>query len=81
MNEGEELLYLKEKIDAGADYIVTQLFYDVDAFLIWLQRVRDEGSLVKTTACQRELTRHRYQGTSHCWYITYPELCVLSPSH
>ena len=34
---------MKEKVDAGADYIVTQLFYDVDNFLRWLKRIRDAG--------------------------------------
>ncbi|KAF8590028.1 MTHFR-domain-containing protein [Ramaria rubella] len=39
----QELTILKAKIDAGADYIVTQLFYDVDSFLLWLKSVRSKG--------------------------------------
>ena len=39
----EELTFLKEKVDAGADFIVTQLFYDVDRFLQWLKKVREKG--------------------------------------
>ncbi|KAI6005828.1 methylenetetrahydrofolate reductase-domain-containing protein [Pisolithus albus] len=34
---------LKEKVEAGADFIVTQLFYDADRFLLWLERVRRQG--------------------------------------
>ncbi|KAG6889836.1 hypothetical protein C0995_014314 [Termitomyces sp. Mi166 len=41
-----ELSYLKEKVDAGADFIVTQLFYDVDQFLEWVEKVRAKGITV-----------------------------------
>lgn len=37
------MMHLKEKVDAGADYIVTQLFYDVDIYLNWLNKVRSMG--------------------------------------
>ena len=33
--------HLKEKIDAGGTFIVTQMFYDVDIFLAWVQKCRD----------------------------------------
>ena len=35
--------HLKEKIDVGGTFIVTQMFYDVDNFLEWVQRCRDAG--------------------------------------
>ncbi len=39
----KDLQFLKEKVDAGADYIVTQLFYDTELFLNWVQKCRDIG--------------------------------------
>ena len=40
------LQYLKEKVDAGADCIVTQLFYDVDNYLKWVKDCRNIGITV-----------------------------------
>lgn len=40
----ERLLdYLKEKADAGADFIITQMFYDVDNFILWCATIRKMG--------------------------------------
>ncbi|KAI9228994.1 MAG: methylenetetrahydrofolate reductase-domain-containing protein [Piptocephalis tieghemiana] len=38
-----DLKYLKEKVDAGADYLVTQFFYDTSLFLRWEKRCRAIG--------------------------------------
>lgn len=40
----KDLPYLKEKVDAGADFIITQLFYDVEKFLTFEQMVRNNIS-------------------------------------
>lgn len=37
------LNYLKQKIDAGATFIITQMFYDVDNFIQWCQKIREFG--------------------------------------
>jgi len=39
----DDIYRLKEKLDAGADYVVTQLFYDVDLFLDWVKELRAIG--------------------------------------
>lgn len=39
-----DIEYLYEKQQAGADFVVTQLFYDVDVFMKWYKACRDRGA-------------------------------------
>ncbi len=38
-----DIQFLSAKVNAGADFIITQLFYDVDGFLDWVGDVRSAG--------------------------------------
>ncbi|CAG8478283.1 10801_t:CDS:10, partial [Diversispora eburnea] len=39
----QDLKFLKEKVDAGANFIITQFFYDVDSFVEWEKKCREIG--------------------------------------
>jgi methylenetetrahydrofolate reductase (NADPH) len=39
----DDLKHIKAKVDAGADFIITQLFYDVDLFIKWVADCRALG--------------------------------------
>lgn len=41
-----EMQYLKEKVDAGATFIFTQMFYDIDMFIGWVHAARAAGITV-----------------------------------
>ena len=42
-NRHEDLLHLKEKVQAGCDFLTTQMFFDNDLFYSFLYRVKDIG--------------------------------------
>lgn len=75
-----EFRYLKAKVDAGADFIVTQLFYDVDAFLEWVKEIRARGLIslaIEFSQCFDQMAR-RDQRSDYPWDNAVADLCVLS---
>lgn len=38
-----DMLHTREKLDAGADFVVTQLFFDVREYFAFVERLREQG--------------------------------------
>ncbi len=45
-NQREDLLHLKEKVDAGVDFLTTQMIFDNNLFFNFLYKIRDMGITV-----------------------------------
>lgn len=58
-NMRSDLQYLKMKIDAGADYITTQMFFDNSKYLEFVKNCRDMGIAVPIIPGLKPLTTRR----------------------
>ena len=63
-NSREDLKYLKQKVDAGCDFLTTQMFFDNAVFYNFLRRVREAGITVPVIPGIMPITEARQLGRS-----------------
>lgn len=49
-NKATDIIYLKEKVDAGLDFLTTQMFFDNNILYNYLYRIREKGITVPVLA-------------------------------
>ncbi len=81
-----DIQYLKQKVDAGADYIVTQMFFENDVFFQFVKKCRDAGITVPIIPGVKILDKTRQLSfIPKNFYVNIPEALVEevteSPKH
>ena len=66
-----DINFLKEKVDAGTDIVVTQLFYDVDTFLLFRDKCIKAG--IKVPIIPGIMPIHNYAR-----FLKFTQFCKLS---
>ncbi|KAH8832724.1 methylenetetrahydrofolate reductase-domain-containing protein [Flagelloscypha sp. PMI_526] len=77
-----EMKCLKEKVDAGVDFIFTQMFYDVEVFIDWVKEVRAAGITIPIVPGIAPIQTWRgFQRATSLAEITVPQswLDILEP--
>lgn len=56
-SKAEDILHIKEKVDAGCEFLTTQMFFDNSIFYNYLYRLREAGIMVPIIAGIMPITR------------------------
>ncbi len=56
-NKAEDILHIREKVDAGCEFLTTQMFFDNSIFYNYLYRLREAGVLVPIIAGIMPITK------------------------
>ena len=74
MNRETDILFLKEKIEAGAEYVVTQMFFDNGKYFEFVRRCREKGINVPIIPGLKPLTSMTQQSLlPKTFHIDLPE--------
>ena len=74
MNLSTDMKHLKKKVDAGAEFIVTQLFYDNEKFFDFVKKCREIGIKVPIIPGIKPITNLRHLSfIPKFFHVNFPE--------
>lgn len=74
MNLSTDIMHLKEKVDAGASYVVTQMFYDNKRYFEFVRLAREAGIMVPIVPGLKPLTSLRQLSMlPRIFHIDFPD--------
>ena len=74
MNLSTDMKHLKKKVDAGAEFIVTQLFYDNEKFFDFVKKCREIGIKVPIIPGIKPITKLRHLSfIPKFFHVNFPE--------
>ncbi len=74
MNIKTDLKYLKQKVDAGAEYLTTQMFFDNSRYFALVKKCREAGIDVPIIPGIKPITAlHHIQFLPKTFYVDFPE--------
>ena len=76
-NKKTDIQYLKHKVNKGADFIITQMFFDNQVYFEFVKRCRENDIHIPIIPGIKPLaTRKQLQRIPHFFHINYPEALV-----
>ena len=73
-----DIHFLKKKIKKGAEYIVTQMFYDNDKYFKFVEKCRDEGITVPIIPGLKPIaTKRQLNMIPHRFHVDLPEDLII----
>ena len=74
LNLDNDIRNLKKKVDAGADYIVTQMFFDNAKYFQFVEKCREAGIHVPIIPGLKPITKlKQLQAIPRIFYVDFPE--------
>ncbi|NOZ13231.1 MAG: 5,10-methylenetetrahydrofolate reductase [Acidobacteria bacterium] len=76
-NLDKDLFFLKKKVDAGADFIITQMFFSFDSFRRFVEKARETGITVPIIPGIKPVTnRRQIEQIPRLFFATMPQELV-----